>query len=290
MGLDLREPGGAERQPGSAGLGPRHPRDLRTDGDERRGDGRPHRRRPHGRQVPRRRRSASTSGPSPRAVPSSTRAWAGRTASAPVTASHTLTSGLEGAWTNEPTKWDNGYLDNLYKYDYELTTSPAGAQQWTPTDAGGAGRRAGCTRSVEAARADDAHDGSGAEAGPDLRPDRQALPREPRPARRRLRQGVVQAVAPRHGARLALPRPVGARAAAVAGPGSCGRPRPDRRAGDRRRSRRRSSQPGCRSRSSSAPRGRQRPASAAPTSVAGRTEPASAWRRRRTGRSTSRPS
>ena len=44
----------------------------------------------------------------------------------------TLTSGLEGAWTNEPTKWDNGYLDNLFAYDYELTTSPAGAQQWTP--------------------------------------------------------------------------------------------------------------------------------------------------------------
>jgi catalase-peroxidase len=43
-----------------------------------------------------------------------------------------MTSGLEGAWTNEPTKWDNGYLDNLFKYDYELTTSPAGAQQWTP--------------------------------------------------------------------------------------------------------------------------------------------------------------
>src|SRR5438034_1991592 len=47
---------------------------------------------------------------------------------------HTLTSGLEGAWTNEPTKWDNGFLDNLYKYDYELTTSPAGAKQWTPTN------------------------------------------------------------------------------------------------------------------------------------------------------------
>ena len=44
----------------------------------------------------------------------------------------TLTSGLEGAWTNEPTKWDGGYLDNLFNYDYELTTSPAGANQWTP--------------------------------------------------------------------------------------------------------------------------------------------------------------
>ncbi|MGR4878242.1 catalase/peroxidase HPI [Streptomyces sp. LARHCF249] len=46
----------------------------------------------------------------------------------------TLTSGLEGAWTAEPTKWDNGYLDNLFGYDWELTTSPAGAQQWTPKD------------------------------------------------------------------------------------------------------------------------------------------------------------
>jgi catalase-peroxidase len=44
----------------------------------------------------------------------------------------TITSGLEGAWTNDPTKWDNGFLDNLYKYDYELTTSPAGAKQWAP--------------------------------------------------------------------------------------------------------------------------------------------------------------
>jgi catalase-peroxidase len=43
----------------------------------------------------------------------------------------TITSGLEGAWTNEPTKWDNGYFDNLFNYDYELTTSPAGAKQWT---------------------------------------------------------------------------------------------------------------------------------------------------------------
>ncbi len=49
-------------------------------------------------------------------------------------AEYTLTSGLEGAWTNNPTQWDNGFLENLYKYDWELTRSPAGAQQWTPTD------------------------------------------------------------------------------------------------------------------------------------------------------------
>jgi catalase-peroxidase len=47
---------------------------------------------------------------------------------------HTLTSGLEGAWTNEPTQWDSGFLENLFEYDWELTTSPAGAKQWTPTN------------------------------------------------------------------------------------------------------------------------------------------------------------
>jgi catalase-peroxidase len=45
-----------------------------------------------------------------------------------------ITSGLEGAWTNDPAQWDNGFLDNLFGYEWELTTSPAGANQWTPTD------------------------------------------------------------------------------------------------------------------------------------------------------------
>jgi catalase-peroxidase len=45
---------------------------------------------------------------------------------------HAITSGLEGAWTNNPTKWDNGFLENLFKYEWELTESPAGAKQWKP--------------------------------------------------------------------------------------------------------------------------------------------------------------
>src|SRR6266513_57797 len=45
---------------------------------------------------------------------------------------HTITSGLEGPWTSNPTKWDNGFLENLHNYDYELTTSPAGAKQYAP--------------------------------------------------------------------------------------------------------------------------------------------------------------
>jgi len=51
----------------------------------------------------------------------------------------TISSGLEGAWTTEPAKWDNNFFDNLFNYDWELTTSPAGAQQWTPTDASAQG-------------------------------------------------------------------------------------------------------------------------------------------------------
>ena len=43
-----------------------------------------------------------------------------------------ISSGLEGAWTRNPVKWDNDYLENLFKYEWELTKSPAGAQQWTP--------------------------------------------------------------------------------------------------------------------------------------------------------------
>ncbi len=50
-----------------------------------------------------------------------------------------ISSGLEGAWTTNPVKWDNNYLENLFGYEWELTKSPAGAQQWTPRDASAAG-------------------------------------------------------------------------------------------------------------------------------------------------------
>ncbi|MES1974091.1 MAG: catalase/peroxidase HPI [Pseudomonadota bacterium] len=45
---------------------------------------------------------------------------------------YTITSGLEGAWTQEPTKWSNHFFRNLFEFDWELTKSPAGAQQWKP--------------------------------------------------------------------------------------------------------------------------------------------------------------
>lgn len=54
-------------------------------------------------------------------------------------AGDTITSGLEGAWTTTPTKWSNNFFDNLFGFEWELTKSPAGAQQWRPKDGAGAG-------------------------------------------------------------------------------------------------------------------------------------------------------
>jgi catalase-peroxidase len=52
---------------------------------------------------------------------------------------NTISSGLEGAWTTSPVKWDVEYLENLFKYEWELTKSPAGAQQWKPKNGASAG-------------------------------------------------------------------------------------------------------------------------------------------------------
>jgi catalase-peroxidase len=51
----------------------------------------------------------------------------------------TITSGLEGAWTSTPTRWSHSYISNLWAYDWVLTKSPAGAQQWVPKDGAAAG-------------------------------------------------------------------------------------------------------------------------------------------------------
>ena len=54
-------------------------------------------------------------------------------------AGDTVSSGLEGAWTNNPIKWDMGFFENLFEYEWELTKSPAGAWQWVPKDGAGDG-------------------------------------------------------------------------------------------------------------------------------------------------------
>jgi catalase-peroxidase len=71
-------------------------------------------------------------GPEPEASPLEEQGFGWKNKHGSGKGADTITSGLEGAWTNNPTKWDNGFLENLYKYEWELTTSPAGAKQWTP--------------------------------------------------------------------------------------------------------------------------------------------------------------
>jgi catalase-peroxidase len=74
----------------------------------------------------------SNIGPEPEAAPLEEQGLGWKNSAGSGKGVDAITSGLEGAWTKEPTKWDNGFLENLFEYDWELTTSPAGAKQWTP--------------------------------------------------------------------------------------------------------------------------------------------------------------
>jgi catalase-peroxidase len=76
--------------------------------------------------------AADCVGPEPEAAPIEQQGLGWKNTCGSGNGADTINSGLEGAWTNEPAKWDNGFLDNLFNYDWELTTSPAGAKQWTP--------------------------------------------------------------------------------------------------------------------------------------------------------------
>jgi catalase-peroxidase len=78
-------------------------------------------------------------GPEPEAAPLEEQGLGWRNSAGSGKGPDAITSGLEGAWTSEPTKWDNGYLENLLGYDWELTKSPAGAHQWAPKDASAQG-------------------------------------------------------------------------------------------------------------------------------------------------------
>ena len=74
-------------------------------------------------------------GPEPEAASIEEQGFGWKNAFGSGKAGDTTTSGLEGAWTPTPTQWDNSFFDTLFGYEWELTKSPAGAQQWTPTDA-----------------------------------------------------------------------------------------------------------------------------------------------------------
>ena len=71
-------------------------------------------------------------GPEPEAAPIEEMGFGWKSTHASGKGSDTITSGIEGAWTPNPTRWDNGYFDVLLGYDWELSKSPAGAHQWIP--------------------------------------------------------------------------------------------------------------------------------------------------------------
>lgn len=78
-------------------------------------------------------------GPEPEGAPIEEQGFGWKNSFGTGNAGDTISSGLEGAWTDNPIKWDNNYLENLMGYEWELTKSPAGAHQWTPKNSAGAG-------------------------------------------------------------------------------------------------------------------------------------------------------
>ncbi|WKZ56382.1 MAG: catalase/peroxidase HPI [Bdellovibrionota bacterium] len=82
--------------------------------------------------------AATYVGPEPEAAPVEEQGLGWRNSFGTGRGGDTITSGLEGAWTSQPTKWTNNYFENLFGYEWELIKGPGGAWQWTPK--GGAGR------------------------------------------------------------------------------------------------------------------------------------------------------
>ena len=78
--------------------------------------------------------SATHVGPEPEAAPIEEMGFGWMSTYKSGKGADTISSGIEGAWTPNPIKWDNGYFETLYKYDWDLVKSPAGAWQWIPTD------------------------------------------------------------------------------------------------------------------------------------------------------------
>jgi catalase-peroxidase len=82
---------------------------------------------------------ADAVGPAPEAAPLEEQGLGWRNSHGTGKGGDTITSGLEGTWTNTPTTWDNSFFEILFGHEWELFKSPAGAHQWRPKDGGGAG-------------------------------------------------------------------------------------------------------------------------------------------------------
>jgi len=82
---------------------------------------------------------AALVGPAPEAAPIEEQGFGWKSSYGTGKGGDTISSGLEVTWSTTPTKWSNNYFENLFKYDWELTKSPAGAHQWTPKNGAGNG-------------------------------------------------------------------------------------------------------------------------------------------------------
>ena len=232
---------------------------------------------------------ASHVGPEPEAAPIEEQGLGWKSSFGSGKGGDTISSGLEGAWKPNPTKFDLGYLRVLFKYDWELVKSPAGAHQWLAKDVD------------EKDMVVDAHDPSKRHR-PMMTTADLSLKFDPvyeKIARRYLQNPDEFADAFARAWFKLTHRDMGPRARYL-GPEVPAEeliwqdpiPAVDHKLigkQDIASSRARYWLPACLFRSWFRPHGRRRPPSAAPTSAAGPTAPASASRRRRTGRSTSRP-
>ena len=151
---------------------------------------------------------AEVLGPEPEAAPLEQMGLGWRNPNATGNPNDTVSSGLEVTWTHTPTKWDNSFLEILYSNEWELfhepgRRPPVAAQGQRLGQLGADGGPQGQDPPVDAHHRPVAADGS------DLRKDHPPLAGSPRGAGRGVRQGVVQAAAPRPGSRLALSRSAG---------------------------------------------------------------------------------
>ena len=154
MGLIYVNPEGPNGEPDPLAAAKRHSRDLRPDGDERRGDRGAHRRRSHLRQNPWRQPiPTNLCGPqNPSGAARSNRALAGPEQLRDRHAGNdTITSGLEGAWTTRTgTAWDNNFFENLFGYEWELTKESGRRPTVDPEDPAATDDCPRCARLIQA--------------------------------------------------------------------------------------------------------------------------------------------
>ena len=137
------------------------------------------------------------------------------------TGAHAITSGLEVTWTTTPVKWNNDFFKHLFEYRVGADRESGGREAVEAEERRRCGDRSARPRPVEEDRAGHDDHGPRPSGRSGLREDLAPLLREPAGVRRRLREGVVQADPPRHGADHALPRPRGSQGAADSGRTRC---------------------------------------------------------------------